>query len=132
MIKILIADDADMGRTAISRLLSTESSEAQVVAEAKTYREMMRLVGEYRPDVVLLDVHMGDESGVTVPEITSCLNGCQLFVISIWNDSETKAYAESLGAIRFLDKFMLSVELIPALKRVDRALAYRHAKPIVS
>jgi DNA-binding NarL/FixJ family response regulator len=114
MIKILIADDADIVRTAISRLLS-ESSEAQVVAEAKTYREMMRLVGEHRPDVVLLDVHMGDQCEVTVPEITSCLNGCQLFVISIWNDSETKAYAQSLGAIRFLDKFMLGVELIPAL-----------------
>jgi response regulator of citrate/malate metabolism len=81
---------------------------------------MMRLVGEHRPDVVLLDVHMGDESDVTVPEITSCLNGCQLFVISIWNDSKTKAYAQSLGAIRFLDKFMLSVELIPALGQLDK------------
>jgi DNA-binding NarL/FixJ family response regulator len=116
MLKVLLAEDSDIMRAAISRLLAG-SSEAELVAEAKTYRQMMQLVDEHRPNVVLMDLHMRDENNVTIPEIKACLNDCQLFVISIWQDVETKADAESLGAVRLLDKSMLGIELIPALKQ---------------
>ena len=63
-IKMVFADDQEVVRTAIAGLL--EDSDIEIVAEASTGSETLRLVAEYKPDVVLLDVRMPDGDGLQV------------------------------------------------------------------
>jgi hypothetical protein len=37
--------------------------------------------------------------------------------MSFWNDQDTLALAQSLGAVILLDKTVLATELIPAIRR---------------
>ena len=51
---------------------------------------------------------MGDEYVVTPSQMKSWLVGSRLLAISIWHDDETKALADSFGAVTLLDKMNLA------------------------
>jgi hypothetical protein len=69
------------------------------------------------PQVIVLDVHMRDEHAVIPSQLKSGLNGSRLLAISIWKDDETNALAETIGAVKLLEKTKLAIELIPAIKQ---------------
>jgi len=56
-IKVLLAEDHPLVRRGIRSLLDS-MSEVQVVAEASDGHEALRLIEEYQPDVVLMDISM--------------------------------------------------------------------------
>ena len=57
-LRILIGDDNPSCRSMIRRLLG---SDARLVGEAKTAEEVVRLTTEQGPDVVLLDIELGNQ-----------------------------------------------------------------------
>lgn len=61
--RILIADDNDWVRSAIKNLLSGEGV-YDICDEASNAVEAMRLAGELRPELVLLDVSMPGTNGL--------------------------------------------------------------------
>ena len=63
MIKIILADDHDLVRTGIRRILEDES-EFSVIAEAKNGEEAVQLCRKNAPDVVLMDVNMPGIGGL--------------------------------------------------------------------
>jgi DNA-binding NarL/FixJ family response regulator len=115
-ISVLLADDSELVRKAIMHLLEGDP-EIQVLAEAESFSQTIQLSGHLHPHIVLLDLHMGDETGVTPSAIKSSFASSQLLAISFWNDDETRALADSYGAVALLDKTKLAFELIPAIKR---------------
>jgi two-component system response regulator DevR len=115
MIKLLLADDHQNMRKAISEILKNDA-EVLLIGEASSFREVIELSSERRPDVVLMDVHMGDEQKVKPSDLKSCLADCQLLAMSLWTDEETKVLAKSLGAVALLDKANLATELLRSLK----------------
>jgi two-component system, NarL family, nitrate/nitrite response regulator NarL len=64
MTRILLADDHPMIRTAIEVLL--RDSDYEIAGTAGSGQEALRLAGEVRPDILLLDLSMPDGSGVDV------------------------------------------------------------------
>ncbi|MYR47355.1 response regulator, partial [Streptomyces sp. SID5910] len=56
-IRIVLADDERMVRTALRAILSAEE-DMEVAGEAATGAEAVSVVRETRPDVVLMDVRM--------------------------------------------------------------------------
>ena len=114
-ISVLLVDDNEIVRNAISRLLKNDP-EIQVVAETSSLAQTTQLISKLCAKIGLMDIHLGDENKVTFSEVKSRLNGSSLLAISIWNDNETKALADSYGAFAFLDKANLAYELIPAIK----------------
>ncbi|MEJ2735555.1 MAG: response regulator transcription factor [Anaerolineae bacterium] len=62
-VRILIADDRSTTRQGLRALLSL-LPQVEVIAEAADGRESVDLVAEYRPDVVLMDMHMPVIDGV--------------------------------------------------------------------
>ena len=59
-IGLLLADDSDVARHAIKRLLEEEPN-IQLVAEATGFADVVRMAAELKPDVVSIDLHMRDE-----------------------------------------------------------------------
>jgi two-component system, NarL family, response regulator DevR len=115
-ISVLLVDHSETVRKAIAGLLRGDP-EIQIVAEASSLTQTTLLLSKLGPKIVLMDVHLADAHIVTSSEFKSSLNGSSLLAISIWNDNETKALADSYGALEFLDKANLAYELIPAIKR---------------
>jgi DNA-binding NarL/FixJ family response regulator len=116
-ITVLLTDDKEVVRHSI-RLLLNSDPEIRMVGEAANFRETIQSASDLKPQIVVMDLHMADDSFVNPQEIQSLLNtlGSRLIAISFWDDEGTQALAESLGAVTLLDKLTLATELIPAIK----------------
>jgi DNA-binding NarL/FixJ family response regulator len=115
-IKVLLADDNEVVRGAIRRLLGQEAG-IELVGEAATFGQTIQMANDLKPQVVVLDLHMKDEEALTPEDVKRALDcrETRIVAISIWNDEETKALAESSGAFALVDKMMLASELIPII-----------------
>ena len=80
-IKVLVAEDDENARSLITDLLTTLGH--TVVAEVSTGREAFERAKDVVPDVVLLDVHMPDGSGIEAAElITQTMPGVAVVLFS--------------------------------------------------
>ena len=116
-ITVLLADDKEVVLSSI-RLLLGSDPEIRIVGEAASFRQTIQSATDLKPQIIVMDVHMPDDSSVSPQEIKSQLDtlGSRLIAMSFWNDEDTQALAESLGAVTLLDKMRLVTELIPAIK----------------
>lgn len=115
-IGLLLADDSDVARHAIKRLLEEEPN-IQLVAEATSFADVVRMAAELKPDVVSIDLHMRDEREFDPASTKSRLLGCakRILAMSVWVDGESRALATDYGAAKLLDKSRLASELIPTI-----------------
>jgi DNA-binding NarL/FixJ family response regulator len=115
-ITVLLADDSELARRAIRRLLMSHS-EINLVGEAADLAQTIRLIQELQPQIVILDLHMSESRAVTPGQFRSQLNlgKVRLVAISVWNDPETQALAGSYGAANCLEKANLGTHLVPAI-----------------
>lgn len=65
-IKVLIADDHKLFRQGLKSLMRTREDMVEVVGEAASGREAIRLARDLRPDVILMDIYMPDGDGLQV------------------------------------------------------------------
>ena len=61
-IKLLLADDSDVMRAAIVSILREEPN-IEIVAEASSFAETMQMICDFKPDVLLLDLHLPEKRG---------------------------------------------------------------------
>jgi DNA-binding NarL/FixJ family response regulator len=118
-IRLLIADDSDAVRRAICTLLEHESN-IKITAEASSYTELLGLLTEPIPEVVLMDVHMPDENQFDAGTIKAHFGSSCLLAMSIFADEETARLAQSYGAFKLLDKVGLALTLLPAIEECTR------------
>jgi chemotaxis response regulator CheB len=116
-ISVLLADDSEVMRKVIVDLLKSDP-EIELVAECVSFAQTLTIAARLLPQLIVLDIHMPDEDAVTQAQLKAGLIGKRLLAISIWEDDETKALAESMGAVKLLDKTKLSAELIPAIRHL--------------
>jgi DNA-binding NarL/FixJ family response regulator len=115
--KVLLAEDSDVVRRAVRQLLE-QDREIELVGEATTFAKTIQMLKELRPQVIVMDLHMRDETPLMPVEVKSCLNVSQIVAISIWNDEETRMLADSFGAFTLLDKMNLAEDLNPTINRL--------------
>ena len=118
-IKVLLADDTSVMRRAIRTLLSHEP-EIELVGEAQNFAETVSMTRKFKPQVVILDLHMPNSSRLTPMNVSEGLRAyaARVLAISVWNDEDTRALAQSYGATDLLDKMRLGQELIPAVMKL--------------
>ena len=108
-VRVFLAEDSEAVRKAIRTLLS-ECKDISVVGEAATFPEVLQKATELKPDVIVIDLHIpGDGFSTQFP------NGHKLLAISFANNDEAKELAQSIGAVKLLDKMELYETLIPAI-----------------
>ncbi len=120
MIRILLADDQTLIRAGFRALLDSEP-DMEVVAEAGTGRDAVRLAARDRPDVILMDIRMPDGDGLTATrEILGdpALAGTRIIILTTFELDEYIAEAVRAGAAGFLVKDTEPAELIRAVRVV--------------
>jgi two-component system response regulator DevR len=119
-ITILLADDSEIVRKGIRQLLTTHS-EIEILAEAADFAQTIQMTNEMKPQVVVMDLYMPDETSFPPQDVKSHLKDCsELLAISLSNDENAKALAESLGATILLDKANLADTLIPSIVQLSQ------------
>jgi chemotaxis response regulator CheB len=115
-IKVLLADDSALVRRAIRQLLSDEP-QIVLIGEATDFAQTIEMIGELQPDLVVLDLHMSDHRRISPPDFKTRVGSAstRVLAISVWNDDESQALAESFGAAKLLDKVNLGTHLIPTI-----------------
>ena len=131
-IKVLLADDSDVMRTAIVSLLNEESS-IRVLAEASTFAQTVQMIADLKADILILDLHMPQKRQFSPALVKAQLASVDLIAVSFSNDDEARALAESYGAVNLLDKMKLYGDLIPAIKRcLEKSTQTIKHKPAVA
>jgi len=126
--KIVIIDDHQLFREGVKRILEFEKS-FQVVAEGDDGCEALRLVEEFQPDVVIMDINMPQKNGVEATrELVEKYPDTKIIILSIHDDENYVTHALQTGAIGYLLKEMDADALIEAVKVVAEGGSYLHPK----
>ncbi|MBV7390572.1 response regulator transcription factor [Enterococcus alishanensis] len=67
MIKVLIAEDQGVLSSALAMILNLED-DLEVVGTAKDGAEAMKLLSEFKPDILLTDIEMPEKTGLDIAE----------------------------------------------------------------
>lgn len=117
-IRILIVDDHEVVRVGLRTLLS-RSENLDVVGEASTPAEAVEKTRTLEPDVVLLDVRLGDESGFDAcREIQKLERDVKVLVLTSFADDNVIVDAISAGADGYLLKEVNHEALLSAIEKV--------------
>ena len=117
-IKILIVDDHTLFRSGLKALLSRQS-DFEVIAEASDGLEGVKLLGQHKPDLVLLDLDMPVMSGIeALAQMREVNSDIPIVMLTVSEDAEDLKEAFILGARGYL------VKNIDADYLVNRS--YRH------
>lgn len=126
--KIVIIDDHQLFREGVKRILEFEKS-FSVVAEGDDGSDVIGLVEEHHPDVVLLDINMKDTNGIEATrQLIESYPDTKAMILSIHDDEAYVTHALKTGASGYMLKEMDSDELIEAVKVVADGGSYIHPK----
>jgi len=120
LIRVLLADDQALVRAGFRALLDAQD-DIQVVGEAGTGDEAVRLAGELTPDVVLMDIRMPGVDGLAATrQIASDerLHGVKVVILTTFGLDEYVFEAIRSGASGFLVKDTEPAELVQAVRVV--------------
>lgn len=89
VIRAIIVDDEAPSRENLEAILKTFCNKVMVVAKATTLREARQVIHEMHPDLVLLDIHLGSDSGLdllpSIPDTTM-----QIMFVTAYKDYNAK------------------------------------------
>ena len=118
MIRVLLAEDQAMVRSALAALLSHEQ-DIEVVAEVARGDEVVQAAFSTRPDVALLDIEMPGLDGLAAAQpLQKALPTCHSVILTTFGRSGYLRRAMESGAVGFLLKDAPASELAIALRRV--------------
>ncbi|MFD9334782.1 response regulator [Streptomyces sp. NPDC060028] len=120
-LRIVIADDERMVRTALRVILEAEP-DLEVAGEAASGAEAVSLVRALAPDVVLMDVRMPEVDGIRATEqiLATMADPPRILVVTTFENDSYVYGALRAGAAGFLLKRADPDELIGAVRLVAR------------
>lgn len=131
-IKVLIVDNHIMVRAGLRMILEAQP-DMTVVGEASRCVEAREVAATQRPDVVLLDLALGDESGLeTIPEMRAVAPNARLVVVSSVLDVELHQVAVQLGAVGLVSKEQAPEILLRAIRRVHAGEVWLNGSLVAS
>ncbi len=123
---ILIVDDHPLFRKGLRALLATVP-QVQVVGEAASGVDAVRLVEQLQPNLVLMDLQMPNGDGLTaIRRLAAALPHIHILVVTMFEDDDSVFAALRAGARGYVLKDMDDDEMVRAI------LAVGHGEAIFS
>jgi len=120
MIKIIIADDHRIFREGLKELLRS-SGKYEVIAEASNGVELIGLLAEKLPDIILLDIAMPIMGGAEAAKIINkSYPLVKILVLSMFGDESSYNQMIEAGVKGFIIKESSSTELEIALEEISQ------------
>jgi two-component system, NarL family, nitrate/nitrite response regulator NarL len=117
-IKVLLIDDHAMFRTGL-RLAIESQPGISVVAEAANRAEALAAAARESPDIILLDLDLGDESGSELlPELIANGHAGRVILLTGLRDPEAHRQAVRMGAVGLVLKEHAMETVLKAIEKV--------------
>ncbi|MER5419066.1 response regulator transcription factor [Streptosporangium roseum] len=123
MIRILIADDEDLIRGALAALLALED-DLDVVAEAATTTDAVRLARERRPDIAVLDLEMPPADGLRAAQAIRAELPTRIILVTRHARPGVLRRALAAGVSGFVPKTTPVTRLAEIIRDVDAGRRY--------
>jgi len=125
-IRILIADDHAIVREGLRGLISAEP-DMELVGEAINGDEAVRLARESQPDVILLDLIMPSQDGLTaIDQIKQQSPQTRILILTSFAEDDKVFRAIKVGALGYLLKDSATDALLQAIREVAQGRASLH------
>jgi len=119
-IRVLVADDHTIFREGLCRLLEAEE-DISVIGQACSGRECIELTGKLKPDVLLLDLKMPDQDGLTVlSELGGAESQVRTIVLTASEDEQEYVETVRRGARGIVLKQAATERLLEGIRKVHR------------
>jgi two-component system nitrate/nitrite response regulator NarL len=117
-IRIVVADDHPIFRDGLCRLLALEE-DFEVVAQAQDGRQVLDVLQQYEPDILLLDLKMPGLDGLaTLQRLQSGRNKTRVIVLTASDDKNEFVQAMKLGTSGIVLKQTATDLLIKSIRKV--------------
>ena len=127
MIRVVVADDHNLVRQGICRLLE-ETGEIQVIGEADNGMDALKLTRLLSPDVLILDISMSPLNGLDTLEQAKALKPSpNVVMLSMHADQGMVQQALQSGALGYVLKQAVAGELLAAVRAVSCGSIYLSA-----
>ncbi len=124
MIKIFIADDHELIREGLKKILR-EEPDVRIVGEAQSAAETLARIIESECDILVLDLGLPDKPGLEVlREVKRILPLVRVLVLSVFPENHFALRALKAGADGYLSKESAAALLVMALRRIAGGRKY--------
>ncbi|OQA46272.1 MAG: Transcriptional regulatory protein LiaR [Chloroflexi bacterium ADurb.Bin325] len=121
-VAVLVADDQRLVREGIASLLDIQEG-IRVVGQAVNGQEAVEQALALRPDVILMDVRMPVLDGIAATaQIHRQLPGCQVIMLTTFDDEEYIVKSLRAGAVGYLLKDIPASQLAAAVQLAHRGI----------
>ena len=123
-IKVMIVDDHELIREGLSKIIDMEN-DIDIVYKAKSGIEALEVIKDIKPDVILLDINMGELNGIeTLKKIKASGSKTKIIMLTVYDDLEYISQSVNLGANGYVLKDSDSDTLIKTIKIVNDGGSY--------
>jgi DNA-binding NarL/FixJ family response regulator len=118
MIRLLLVDDQSIVRQGLRMRLLMEP-DIMVIGEASNGEQALELVQLLSPDIVLMDVEMPGMDGIsTTAALRASTPQSAVVMMSIHDDTNTRARAQAAGAAAFVEKSGTLEVLLATIRQI--------------
>lgn len=130
IIRVVLCDDHTLFRQGIKKLLELEE-DIRVVGEANNGQEMLDILKNTRPDIILMDIGMPVMDGVTAAyKVKKISPNTSIVILTVYEDEPHIFEAIKAGAMGYLLKDVSIEELTGAIRKVYKGEAL--IQPIIA
>ena len=123
-IRVLLVDDHAMLRQALCNVLERES-DIEVVAEANNGADALRIAGELRPDVVVMDISMPGVDGINATRrLLAAVPAARVLALSTHSERHFIMQMLSAGARGYVTKTSGVNEMLKAVRAIAGGQTY--------
>lgn len=118
-LKVLVVDDSETNLVLLEAILEDEGFD---VRTSYTVKEAIELLGDYLPDLILLDLLMPNENGFDMLKklrLNTQYSKIPVIIVTAFANKENSAMAFDLGAVDLIEK-PIDIQLF--LEKVNKAL----------